>query len=89
MGLLYHCIVQLYQLHGQCAALNVYFLISQQDTGIGMTRDDLVANIGTIARSGSKVSAKCVSCVMFRRKCGSVAAVQEMELFSLLTRLCN
>jgi TNF receptor-associated protein 1 len=28
--------------------------ITVQDTGIGMTRDDLVANLGTIARSGSK-----------------------------------
>ena len=32
-----------------------------------MTRDDLVANLGTIARSGSKVSTKCAACVMFRR----------------------
>lgn len=33
----------------------VTIIINFQDTGIGMSKDDLVANLGVIARSGSKV----------------------------------
>lgn len=32
-------------------------LCTLQDTGVGMNQQDLVDNLGTIARSGSKVTA--------------------------------
>ena len=37
------------------AADDVKNTLTIQDTGVGLTRDELISNLGTIARSGSKV----------------------------------
>jgi len=47
-------------LHVECSLSESLNSITIEDNGIGMTREELIANLGTIARSGSKEFVKTV-----------------------------